>query len=202
MAWNQYYIMVDNQPNPDIDRILNSLGMSNYKKAGKYNLWETNKPDSLFVSHYNNSLIFAHPDIPFEFFRENKSDIEKKFINIFPNSRIAALIINETSSLFGFAIIEDGVKKRMKDGSGGEYYNDYGTPLPEEEESYKDFSEMLEEDEREEIIEECGEDGLEEYIQSQAAWGVPNMLSKYFLGDYVCAIDGEKIEFTKYEPNK
>ena len=124
---------------------------------------------------------------------------EKRCIDCFPSSTIAALIENSTVGLFGFAIIHNGSRIRVQHGSDGEIYIDVGDPLPEKSESYIDFKNSVSEDEEEEIINETGEEGYEEFLQFESAWGVPNLLSKRFLGEYVETIDGGKIEFTRYE---
>jgi len=199
MAWNQYYIMVSNQNSPISKEQLGKLGLGKYEEVGKVKLDETNKPTTLFTAHFSNSIIIVHPDLPFKLSEEKPSEEEKKFIDCFPNSTIASLIENSSVNMFGFTIIEKGKRVRMKDGSDGEIYNDYGEPLPEESESYKDFASRMDDDEKEELIEDLGENGFEDYLKFQAAWSVPNMLSKRFLGEYIGAIEGDKMEFTKYK---
>ena len=201
MAWNKYYIMISNQEKPITEKQLEELHLGNYRSIGKVNLFDTNKPQTLFTGHYNNSIIIVHPYLPFKFFEDEQSEEEKAFINCFPNSKIAALVENSTVGMFGFSIIVNGKKIRMKDGADGEIYNNEGIPLPEEDKSYKEFKEMMDKAEKEEIIEDMGEDGFEDYLKFESAWGMPNILSKEFLGEYVGSINGEKIEFVKYEEN-
>src|SRR5215831_7711294 len=126
MAWNHYYIFVKSSKFPDINEILSRLNLSDYKPAEACTLSETNKLNTLYAGFYNGYLLIVHPDLVFKFFTPDRSAEEKLFIQAFPDAEIAALIINESVSLFGFAVIINGKKIRMKDGSDGEIYNDVG----------------------------------------------------------------------------
>jgi hypothetical protein len=112
--------------------------------------------------------------------------------------KIAALIINESVGLFGFAVIVAGKKVRMKDGCDGSYYNDLGEPLPEEQATLSGTVFMEEE------LEEMREDGLsEEEIQAmikfEASHRVPNLLTARYLGKPVLELDSRKVHLTRYE---
>ncbi len=199
MSWNKYYIFVNQQPNPNVKELLSKLGLGDYKPSGEANLYDTNKPQTLFVGHYNDCLIFSDPQLPFKFFEAVQTIEEKRFIACFPNSEIFVMIEDGTCDAFGFCIIKNGQRIRIKDGCDDEIYNDWGTPLPEEFENYQDLKAVMDEKEKAEIIEYDGEDGLETYLSFQAAWGIPNILSKKYLGDYIGNVDGYKIAFTSYE---
>jgi hypothetical protein len=197
MAENYYFIFVANQEPVNLDRLLLKLGLAEYEPAEEVDLHHTNKPKTLYVGHYHNSLIFAHPDLPFQFFKAESSETEKKFIACFPDTEIAALIENTTVGLFGFSIIEKGRKIRMKDGADNKYFNDFGELLPEEKESRQEI--LLDEEEIEGLREDGMEDDeIERHIQFQADWGVPNLISKRYLGEYHGAIEASKVKMIKY----
>lgn len=199
MSIDQYYIMVDKQEAPDIGRLLSKLGLADYRESGKVvGLWDTYGPRTLYIAHYNNTLIFADMDLAFEFFRDAAGDVEKRFVACFPDCRIAALIQNESASMFGFCIIANGKRIRLKDSWEESHLQGFGEPLPEEEAEYQDFKERMDPDERQDIIEEAGEEGLDEYLRHTAAWGMPNVISKSFLGEYMGAIDGTKVVFREF----
>lgn len=197
MAENHYFIFIANQPLPDITQLLPKLGLAQYKPVAEVELWQTNKPDTLFVGHYNNSLIVAHPTLPFHFFGEGSSETEKRFIACFPNTEIAALIENTTVNLVGFSIIQNGQKIRMKDGADNKYFNDFGALIQEEKESL--LKSHIDPEEIEDM-QEAGmdEEEIEQHLQFQSDWGVPNLISKRYLGDYLSNIKG-KVKIIKYE---
>jgi len=197
MAWNKYYIFVKSPKTKDLGEIIKQLNFGHLKPTETVPLHYSNKPDSLFAGFYNDNLLIVDPELPFDFFNTNQTDTEKLFIQTFPDSEICVLIENSTVGLFSFAIIKNGQKIRMKDGSDGEYYNDTGEELPEETESLSE--KIFDDDEIEEMKEmEMTDEDIEAAKKFQASWNVPNLLSKRYLGEYVSDIDTNKVMLTKY----
>lgn len=197
MAWNKYYVFVKAPESTDMDTLLVSLGLGHYKPVEKVNLLDSNKPETLFAGFYQGNLLLVHPDLAFHFFGEEQSETERLFIQTFPGKEIAALIENSTVGLFGYAILENGHKVRMKDGSDGEIYHDAGELLPEEQVILA--QEIFGEDE----LDEMREDGMSEEevraaVAFEASWRVPNLLSARYLGEPVRSIDIEQITLTRY----
>jgi hypothetical protein len=198
MAWNKYYIFVKSPQLTDTTEILHKLGLAQYNPTEQVPLHYSNKPETLFVGFYRDSLLLVHPELPFQFFGDAPSETEKLFLSTFPGCEIAALIENSTVGLFGYAVIENGQKIRMKDGCDGEIYNDRGELLPEEQEI------LAEEIFGEEELDEMREDGLSEEevaatVSFEASWRVPSLLTKRFLGVPVGAINTEQVQLTRYE---
>jgi hypothetical protein len=197
MAWNKYYIFVKSPKTKDLGQILNQLNLGHFKPTETVPLHYSNKPETLFAGFYNDNLLLVHPDLPFDFFNPKKPETEKLFAKVFPNNEIGVLIENSTVGLFSFAIIKDGQKIRMKDGSDGEYYNDVGEELPEEREALS--QKIFEDEEIDEMKEmEMTDEDIEASRKFQASWQVPNLLSKRYLGEFVSDIDTKKVKLTKY----
>ena len=198
MAWNKYYIFVKDPTLKEMDEILSSLNLSAYKPVQDVPLHYSNKPKTLFAGFYNGNLILVHPELPFQFFGDEPTETEELFIKTFPGSEIAALVENSTVGLFSYAIISQGEKIRMKVGSDGDIYHDEGELLPEEKEI---LSEKIFEEEEIESMKEDGmsDEEVEQLIKFEASWRVPNLLTKRYLGEYVGAIDTEKVMVTLYE---
>jgi hypothetical protein len=197
MAWNRYYIFVTNVKSTDIPEILTKLGLGQYKPQREVTLSDTNKPTTLFAGVFNGNLLLVHQDLVFTFFGPEQSDEERRFIETFPESEIAALVSNESVNLFSFAIIDKGKKIRMMDGCNGEIYNNVGAPLPEEQELLSEEIFMPEE------LEEMTENGMtEEQIQAMIAgrigYQVSNRLTKRYLGEEVLLIDPHVVKLTMY----
>jgi hypothetical protein len=198
MAWNKYYIFVKAPKLTDINKILSKLNLEQYKPKKEVPLHYSNKPQTLFTGFYNGNLLIVHPELPFEFFNDAESVTERLFIDTFPDSEIAALIENSTVELFSYAIIKDGQKIRMKDGSDGEIYHDEGELLAEEKEVLSE--EIFPADEIEEMKEDgMSEEEVEEMIKFEASWRVPNRLTKRYLGETVNTINTNKVMLTEYE---
>jgi hypothetical protein len=198
MAWNKYYIFVKSPKVTDINEILSKLNLTRYKAVKEVPLHYSNKPETLFTGFYNGNLIIVHPDLPFQFFNDTVTNIEKAFVDTFPESEIASLIENSSVGLFSYAIIDKGRKVRMKDGSDGEIYHDVGDLLPEENEV---LSEKIFQDDEIEEMKESGmsNDEIDAMIKFEASWRVPNRLTKRYLGETVGSMDTNKVVLTMYE---
>lgn len=197
MAWNKYYVFVKAPESSDMGALLVSLGLGNYKPVEEVPLHYSNKPETLFAGFYQGNLLLVHPDLAFHFFGAGQSETERLFTQTFPGKEIAALIENSTVGLFGYALIENGQKIRMKDGCDGEIYNDAGSPLPEEQEVLEE--EIFGEEELEEMWEDgMSEEELAATVSFEASWRVPNLLTKRYLGESVGSINTEKVMLTKY----
>jgi hypothetical protein len=197
MAWNKYYVFVKAPESRDMNALLISLGLGHYKPVEEVPLHHSNKPETLFAGFYQGNLLLVHPDLAFHFFGDGQSETERLFVQTFPGKEIAALIENSTVGLFGYALLENGRKVRMKDGSDGEIYHDMGEQLPEEKKILAD--EIFGEDE----LDEMREDGMSEEevaatVSFEASWRVPNLLSARYLGVPVGAIDTEQVMLTRY----
>jgi hypothetical protein len=197
MAENHYFVFVTDQPSVDVDQLLPKLGLTDYEPVREVDLRDTNRPETLYVGHYNNCLIFAHPALPFEFFGEDTSETEKQFVALFPDVEIAALVENTTMDLFGFSIIQNGRKVRMRDGSDNEFFIDFGEPVQEEKENR--WQDQFDEEEMESLREDgMDEEEIAQYVQFQTAWGMPNRISKRYLGEYFGTIEPAKVKMVEY----
>jgi hypothetical protein len=195
MAANFYFVLVKAKEETDISKLLENVGFEGFSPVKKVDIWETSKPDTLFVGYCNGYLIFANDDLAIQFSNDEPTDIEKAFIQHFPDTEIVALVMNESVGFFVFSIIENGVRKRLKHGSDGEIYGNFGEQLPEELEILT--TEIFDPEELEEM-EENGED-IEALIEFEASYRVPHLIMKNRLGiDFMTSKDGE-ITLVRYE---
>jgi hypothetical protein len=197
MAWNRYYIFVKNIGSLQLPDILPKLNLGHYRPLQEVSLSATNKPTTLFAGLYNGNLMLVHQELVFKFFEPAQSEEEKRFLEAFPESEIAVLISNESVNLFGFAILDRGVKIRIKDGCDGEIYNDVGRPLPEEQEVLSE--EIFMEEELEEMKENgMTEKEIQEMIRFEASNRVPDRLTKRYLGQDILSKNTDEFTLMMY----
>jgi hypothetical protein len=195
MAANFYFVLVKVEEKTNINQLLEDVGFEGFMPVKQVDIWKTSKPDTLFVGYYNGYLIFANDDLAIQFSNDEPTDIEKAFIQHFPETEIVALVMNESVGFFVFSIIENGVRKRLKYGSDGEIHGDFGEPLREELEMLN--SDIFDEEELEEM-EENGVD-IDALVEFEASYRVPHLLMKNRLGiDFMSAKDGQ-ITLMRYE---
>jgi hypothetical protein len=196
MSWNKYYIIVTRQEGVTPEEVRDRLGLQGYAVQGRVNLWETNKPETLFIGQYRDCILIVDPEMPFQFFLPEPSPAEQLFERTFPDSEIAVLIENGTVNLFGFAIIKKGKRVRMKDGCDGDIYHDIGKPLPEELEISNSI--IFPESELEEMREGSDEDEVARMIDFEASWRTTNALGKRYFGVPLGSLDGNEIMLTRF----
>lgn len=195
MAANFYFVLVKVEEKTNISQLLEDVGFEGFLPVKQVDIWQTSKPDTLFVGYYNGYLIFANDDLAIQFANDEPTEIEETFIRHFPNTEIIALVTNESVGFFVFSIIENSVKKRLKHGADGEIHGDFGEPLREELEMLN--SDIFDAEELEEM-EENGED-IDALVEFEASYRVPHFLMKNRLGiDFMSAKDGE-IALIRYE---
>jgi hypothetical protein len=197
MAWNKYYIVVTDQQNLTPSETLTKLGLANYKPAGNAHFHDTNKSNDLFIGHYKDKLIIAEPDLTYAFFSIEPSDIEKKFIAAFPTSEIAALTENSTVDEFGYTIINNGQRIRVKHGCDGEIYTDIGEPLLEEQTILAGH--IFDPEELDEMREDMDEHEVQNMVAFEASWRAPAEISRRYFGEIIDNLDTDAMLLTRYQ---
>lgn len=196
MAWNKYYIVVTNQQGVTPTDVLTKLGLNGYQSAGDANFLQTNKSDDLFIGSYKDKLVIANPDLTYGMFFAEPSDIEKSFVAAFPSSEIAALAENSTVGEFGYSLIDNGQRKRVKHGCDGEIYTDFGETLPEEQEILAGH--IFDPEELDEMREDMDEEEVQNMVTFEASWRTPAQISKRYFGDVIDNLDTEAIKLTRF----
>jgi hypothetical protein len=197
MAWNKYYIVVTNQQEANPIDIVNKLGLTAFNQSGSASFFETNKSDDLFIGTYGDKLVIANPDLTYGFFANEPSEIEEKFVNAFPSSEIAALAENSTVGEFGYTLIDNGKRVRVKHGCDGEIYVDIGKKLPEELEILA--GQLFDPEELDEMREDMDEDEVQNMIEFEASWRVPAQISKRYFINRIDNLDADAIELTRFK---
>lgn len=201
MSLNNYYILIKGEADSKAADVIKGIGLTDYSTENEVLLYEANKPKTLYIGRYNDTLIVIHPDLPFHFFGKEQSQTERDFIKLFPDSEIVVLLENEQVGLFGYALIQKGVKVRMKDGADGEIFNDFGELLPEEKEMLQEIAEgkIFEEEELDEMREDMTEEEVQQAIAFEASWRTPGLLARrYFDGLTINNMIGTDTKITRF----
>ncbi|WPV65726.1 hypothetical protein [Chitinophaga sp. LS1] len=191
MAWNKYYVFVKGAYDKD-------LLLKDFESGQEVNLFETNKPETLFAGEYNDCLILVDKELPFEFLSAGLGVQAKAMIDIFPEAEIGVLLENSTVGVYGYAVFKEGTRIRTKYGSEEEVYFEFGNPLLEEQEAPDEP--LFEEEE----LEEMEEDGLSrheirEMVRFAKDFRVPGKLVKRFLGIGFHELNPAEVKLTRYK---
>jgi hypothetical protein len=173
------------------EELLKIVGMSNLEKGKAIDFYETNKQyESVFIGDKENCKILCNGELAYKAFED-----ENPFLNL-ENTEIASIIWNETSDVFGFCLIKNGKTIRKMLVSDGEFDHDFGEPIPEELEIKDD--EIFMPEEKEEIIEDEGEQVYTDMVKAEKVCRVADILAKRYIGAGVVGIQ-ERIELNEYE---
>lgn len=193
MAWNKYYVFVKGVGVEDVKDLL----LKELVPEKEVNLFDTNKPQTLFAGEYNGCLILVEKHLPFEFFGAGLDAQAKALVDLFPEAEIGALLQNSTVGQYGYAVIKEGKRIRTKHGSEEEVYFESGTPLEEEQESPDEP--LFEEEELDEMREDgLSEKEIREIIRFERDFRVPGKLVKRYLGVIFNDLDPAEVKLTQY----
>ncbi len=137
MGWKASTIIIKNPSEVDYENLLSQIGYSDLKKIENEKFERVINPEEnkVYIGKFKNNLIICSQDTPMHFFKNSDSDAVNSIINHFPNSEICSIILHSSVNLWGFAIIKNGEKLRIKAGSAEDgTFVEYGKPLEEEKE--------------------------------------------------------------------
>ncbi len=204
MSWNKYCIVITNVEETDLVKAVHLTGYHILTPSSDVDFRTAfdNRGDEMPFGLIDNCLWILSSTQVEKFFAEELSALEKNLCKKFPKSTIIALEENSTVDSFGFSLIQNGQRVRVLNGCDGEYYYDFGEPIDEEKYCYKQVVEDFSEDEKSEIIENEGEDGLARHLLFEAKWRVPFELFKNVYGKSIDQVYDENKLFRYFRYDK
>lgn len=111
-----------NKVSKDRNRLLNLMPYVLKSTEQSETLETVIMPDeqNFYLGEFEGSTIICDFGLPFEFYSEELSKFEGDLIEHFPDSTIIALSLISTVNHYGFAIIENGEKARVKVGDSSD----------------------------------------------------------------------------------
>ncbi|HEX5151634.1 MAG TPA: hypothetical protein VFW07_09290 [Parafilimonas sp.] len=199
MGWKIYLIAITNAANVNTTDIPKKLGFDNLKPTKEISIHEAQYEQGISIGKFGDKIFIVSSDLVFKFYDKTPSDFEKKISAEFPNSEIAIITINQTSDLYGYNIIENGKRQRVKSGADLELYVDYGDKLPEEIEISKE--KLFEDDELKEMNEDYSKEELKKVIDQEISFRTTFRLTKRYFEEELdnTGSDYNKIMVTKFE---
>ena len=132
MSWKIYLIIISNANNINTSDVPKKIGLDNLKPTKEISIHDAQYAKGTSIGKFGDKIFIVSQDLVFKFYDKTQSEFEKRICDSFPNSEIAILTLNGTVDLYGYNIIKDGKRQRVKSGADLELYVDYGAKLPEE----------------------------------------------------------------------
>jgi hypothetical protein len=179
------------EPKSD-EEILKKLGLTNLEKGKTVNFYDTSKQyERVFIGTKGNCKILSNGKLAYQALEE-----ENPFLSL-ENTEICAIIWDETSAVFGFSLIKNGKTIRKMLVIDSEIECDFGEIIPEE--LAMKGEEIFTLEEKEEIIEEEGEEGFNEKVKAEKISRIANILAKRYISASLVSLQ-ERIELSEYTP--
>jgi hypothetical protein len=201
MSWNKYCVVVTNIEETDLLKVINLIGYGFLKQGSGIDFRTAfdNRGDDMPFGLIDNCLWILSSTQVDKFFSSEPSSLEKNLSKKFPNSTILALEENSTVDSFGFSLIKNGKRIRVLNGCDREFMFDFGEQIDEERYCFQQVINEIEEDEKQEILDMEGEDGLENHLLFEAKWRVPFELFKNVYGKTIEQVFEENKMFINFK---
>lgn len=199
MSWKIYLIIINNAANINTADIPQKLGLGNAKPTKEISLHEAQYAKGTSVGKFGDKIFIVSQDLVFNFYDKVPSEFEKGICEAFPHSEIAILTLNGTVDLYGYNIINNGKRQRVKSGADLDLYVDYGNPLPEEIALSKE--KIFDDEELKEIKADNSNEQVKKILDQEISIRTTFRLTKRYFGKPFDEVgsDYEKIQVTLYE---
>jgi hypothetical protein len=177
--WKFYLIIISNTLNLNTNQVAEKLGLK-IKVSNPINFLSAQKSEGISIGIINDNIVIVSDELVFDFFEKDAKKAELEFVKLFSESKVTVLVANSTVNLYGFCLIENGKRIRVKSGADGEIYVDFGKPL-----SYElqlSAQKIFNDDELQEIAKENGKDGLQRILDNEKGVRTTSHLEEMLLG--------------------
>jgi hypothetical protein len=135
----------------------------------------------------------------FDFYKPTISIIEKKIGILFPDSEISALTLYSAVEMYGYAIIKNTQRQRIKNGADSKVYIDYGDKIQEEKDLAQE--EIFSKEELNEMKSDYSEEEVTRMMENEIGIRVTYRLLRRYFGktDKEVYNNLDKIQFVEYQ---
>jgi len=199
MGWKIYLIIISNANNINTTDVPKKIGLDDLKPTKEITILDAQFAKGISIGKYGDKIFIVSQDLVFKFYDKTPSAFEKRICDSFPNSEIAVLTLNGTVDLYGYNIIKDGKRQRVKSGADLELYVDYGDKLQEEITISKE--KIFDEEELKDIEGDNSKEQVQKIIDQEVSIRTTFRLTKRYFGKQFDQVgsDFEKIMVTQFE---
>jgi hypothetical protein len=199
MSWKIYLIIISNANNINTADVPKKIGLDKLKATKEISINEAQYSQGISIGKYGDKIFIVSQDLVFKFYDQTASAFEKNICDSFPNSEIAVLTLNGTVDLYGYNIIKNGIRQRVKSGADLELYTDYGKKLQEEIDIAKE--KLFEDDDVKEMQKDMSKEDFKKLVDQEISIRTTFKLTKRYFGKQIdeAGSDYEKITLTQFE---
>ena len=190
-----YLIIITHALNMSVATVKAKLGLDNLKPITEISFYNAQSVDKgICIGKYEDKILIVSQEKIFGLFGKDVTPFEKGITELFPKSEIAALTLYDTVDLYGYSIIQDGKRVRVKSGADSKVYIDIGDKLKEENDVLK--TEIFSPDEMKEMKQKYTSKEVERFVENEVGVRVTHALLLKYFNNYEVL---DKIQLTEYQ---
>ncbi len=175
MSFRLHPVFIKSKTINAAEAVLLLIGKSDLKKGEAFDFYATNKQyDRVFIGKAAECMLCCNGNLAYGSFDE-----DHPFLHM-AEGEATAIVWDETSSVFGFSILQNGKAVRKVLVVDGELECNEGEPVAEE--LAIDENSLFEPEEKDEILEEEGEQGFAAIVQAEKICRATSAVAKRYLG--------------------
>ena len=122
MGWKTSIILINSEKKFDKDVFFESINYFDLQQSEAQFFEEIMNPDDnkICIGKYNGNTIICMQELPLESMGELLSEAETLLCNAFPNVDIVSFVLHSFMNLWGYSIVRNGEKIRVRVGSSEE----------------------------------------------------------------------------------
>lgn len=135
MGWKTSTLIIHQPSSVEYEQLLNALGYDGLTKIGDepFEVAQHPEEDRVYIGSYKNNLLICAPDLPMQFFDDQKSEAIATLYQTFPTAEICSLLLHSSVNLWGYSVTQNGQLVRVRAGNADQgTFKEWGAPLDEE----------------------------------------------------------------------
>ena len=179
-----FLIIITHVMNVNVTQLKTFIGFDKLSAGSEVSFFDAQLVNrGMFYGTYQDNIIIISNKLSLSFYYKDPSEFEKQLLLYAPKSDITVLTLDDRNSFYGYALIKDGVRQRVKAGTDTEVFVDVGKNLNEEDVLLQ--SNLIPADELDAMKKEHDANYVNKQIEYEVGKRIPIKLLTRFFGNNI-----------------
>jgi hypothetical protein len=129
-----FLIIITHVININVSQLKTYIGLDSLSAGSEISFFDAQFTEKgIYYGTYKDNILIVSNKKALQFYYKDASTFEKTISTLAPNIEVTALTLDDANNFYGYSLIKDGVRQRVKAGTDTEVFVDEGKPIPEEE---------------------------------------------------------------------